>query len=640
GERHVYSLDGKHAGDNADGRKCVPLDREPVRSRLRAKDTALLPPFETFMDQEISAQEETCRNLIKMFNGGSDALRTLGPCVQALTNERAFALRRALDDLLDQYDDDVIRERFYALADGEPMRWLLASLREDTREHGAALPPSKLADRLESSEAGFLADLLPMARTANDVAAVRLLDVMLERGEVSEFGESVGRFLEVASTCLDRGGRIYVVCCGSSFHAAKAACLFFNEMACTELIPIIPGEFRGQYSESLRDGDLFIAVSQSGETKDLIDVLNFILASGRDIQRVALVNNVNSTLAQEKSNLVIPLRCGPEIAVPATKSFMNQMALFYCLALRLGQRRLPSLPLAHDRREHLREDLELRTEKLLEIPLLIRGTVQSTEADVDQAAQLLYLCPSMHILATRITAVAKEGALKVREVVLNHTEGFEGSEFKHGPNTILGINTVYGPVQLDALLMALGRTLETLVQGATLHGMKPSAAWRLVQASADAVFRPTDMPFSLAPNEKRLFDRALDRQAILGQLYADYPLVYVTGPDDKDVNLTISQINTHKIRGASTVVIAEEQPQLRGAATKAPADNPTYKSVYIALPRTNDTLMTVFSATVVLQRLALKMSLLKMQYLDRLGIKDHGVHPDVPKNVSKSITVD
>jgi hypothetical protein len=127
---------------------------------------------------------------------------------------------------------------------------------------------------------------------------------------------------------------------------------------------------------------------------------------------------------------------------------------------------------------------------------------------------------------------------------------------------------------------------------------------------------------------------------MVGKLYADYPLVYVTGPDETDLRLTISQLNTHKIRGSITVVIAEENPALRGAATKAPSDNPGYQSVYITLPRTNDTLMTVFSATVVLQRLALEMSLLKMTYLDKLGIKDHGVHPDVPKNVSKSITVD
>ncbi len=115
---------------------------------------------------------------------------------------------------------------------------------------------------------------------------------------------------------------------------------------------------------------------------------------------------------------------------------------------------------------------------------------------------------------------------------------------------------------------------------------------------------------------------------------------YVTGPDARDVNLTVSAINTHKIRGASTVIVAEESAALRLAASKAPVDNPRYAWAYIALPRTDDTLMTVFSSTVALQRLALKMSVLKMQYLDRLGFRDHGVHPDVPKNVSKSITVD
>ncbi|MEM9491726.1 MAG: glutamine--fructose-6-phosphate aminotransferase, partial [Myxococcota bacterium] len=111
-------------------------------------------------------------------------------------------------------------------------------------------------------------------------------------------------------------------------------------------------------------------------------------------------------------------------------------------------------------------------------------------------------------------------------------------------------------------------------------------------------------------------------------------------PDERDVHLTISQINTHKIRGAMTVVIAEDNAELRLGANKPPAGNEAYRSVYITLPRTNDTMMAMFSATVVLQRLALKMSLLKMNYLDRLGLKEHGVHPDVPKNVSKSITVD
>jgi glucosamine--fructose-6-phosphate aminotransferase (isomerizing) len=256
------------------------------------------------------------------------------------------------------------------------------------------------------------------------------------------------------------------------------------------------------------------------------------------------------------------------------------------------------------------------------------------------AAKLLYLRPSIHILATRLTAVAKEGALKVREVVLNHTQGFEGSEFKHGPNTILGFNTVLGPLEVDAMLKRLGRTLDELAAKATAAGLGPESLRRLIQAATDWVFSPTSTPFSLSSEERALFERVVDRAAIVSELYSDYPLIYVTGPDERDVALTVSQINTHKIRGSSTVLIAEDHPALRGAATKAPVDNPSYRSVYVTLPRTNDTLMATFSATVVLQRLALKMSLLKKQYLDRLGIVDHGVHPDVPKNVSKSITVD
>ncbi|HNZ45381.1 MAG TPA: hypothetical protein PK707_06260, partial [Candidatus Syntrophosphaera thermopropionivorans] len=61
---------------------------------------------------------------------------------------------------------------------------------------------------------------------------------------------------------------------------------------------------------------------------------------------------------------------------------------------------------------------------------------------------------------------------------------------------------------------------------------------------------------------------------------------------------------------------------------------------YVILPKTGDSLLTCFSASVVLQLLALKMSVRKMKKLDKLNVKDHGVHPDVPKNVSKSITVD
>jgi glucosamine 6-phosphate synthetase-like amidotransferase/phosphosugar isomerase protein len=622
--------------------EAIELPRESVRSRLRAEDTALVPPFKTFMDQEISAQEGTVRNVVRLFLGGTEACRVLRPFLEALQAEELKDIATNLEVLRDECEDDAIRARFHALVDRPSFRKLLASVPADLKAQGLDAPAERLAERLVSSDAGFFADLLKMARPSaagDDLYAVRVLDVMLEREEQREFAAAVDRFVQLCSSALAAGGRLFVTCCGSSFHAAKAAALFFNELAHAELIPILPGEFRGQYARSLRDADLLIAVSQSGETKDLIDVLNDVIASGRKVARVAIVNNVNSTLAQEKCEVVIPLRCGPEIAVPATKSFMNQMAIFYGLALRLAQRRVGDTTLSSEEREEIRREASARWEKLPTLPALLRATFDSTDQEIESAAQALFLKPSMHLLATRISAVAREGALKIREVVLNHAEGFEGSEFKHGPNTILGFNTVFGPLQVEALLKQLGQATDTLLARAAALKMDFHAARRLVQAATDSAFSVTPS-FSLLPEEQALCDDVLKRDELLGSLYADYPLLYITGPDERDVALTISAINTHKIRGASTVVIAEENTALRAAATKPPADNAAYRSVYLTLPRTNDTLMTVFSSTVVLQRLALKMSLLKAQYLDRLGVRDHGVHPDVPKNVSKSITVD
>ena len=615
------------------------IERGYVRSRLRAKDTALLPPFETFMDQEISAQEQTARNVICLFGGGSEGARMIAPYFEALGAAPLVALRGELDELLDQYSDEVIKSRFHALVDGESFRALLRRIPQQLAREGIDEPPEKLGDRMLSAEGGFLTDLFAMARHEDDLLAVRLLDLLLEREEVREFAAAVDRFADICMGSLARGGRIFVVSCGTSYHAAKAAAQFFNEIAHTELIPILPGEFRGQYANALADGDLFVAISQSGETKDLIDIMNYVIGTGLQIGRVAVVNNINSTLAQEKSHLTIPLRCGPEIAVPATKSFINQLVVLYCMALRLGQRRLDGLALDPAEREEMATELALRLEKLVRLPDLIRETFDSTDADVDRAAQSLFLAPSIHILATRITAIAKEGALKVREVVLNHTEGFEGSEFKHGPNTILGFNTIFGPTEIDAMLKRMGQMLAALSAEALQQGLGASGLQRLIRVVTDSVFSPSK-PYSLSNAEEALLASVLDRQELLRELYTDYPLIYITGPDPLDINLTISQINTHKIRGASTVVIAEDNPELRQAAAKAPADNPHYHSVFVSLPRTEDTLMTMFSSTVVLQRLALKMSMLKLAHLDRLGIKDHGVHPDVPKNVSKSITVD
>lgn len=610
-----------------------PRERRPSRSRLRAKDTALMPPFETFMDQEIHAQKETCRDVLRIFGGGSAQSRLAAPFVDDLAPDEHAQVDEHVERMLDQHTDEAIRSAFDDLMHSPAFRTALGRLPAEFRER-CNVPDAELIAGMTSAEAGLFSDLLEMTQSPEERVAVRLLDAHLERVEVAEYGACVTRFSQLCIDTLDRGGRIFLVCCGTSFNAAKAAALFFAELARTEVLPLFPGEFRGQYENTIRDGDLLVAVSQSGETKDLVDVVNLVIDSGRDVARVAMVNNVNSTLAQEKADLVIPLRCGPEIAVPATKSFINQLTVFYCLAVRLAERRLTTGHVIEGQADET--ELSRRNLNLPALPELIVRTLEETAESVERAAELLYLEPSMHLLATRLLAVAKEGALKVREVVLNHTEGFEGSEFKHGPNTILGFNTIMGPRELSRVLAVLSDAASKLAARDDLPAERRA---RVVSALMRGAIEPGALG-DLNDDDRRLVDGVLDRTTVVDALSDDYPLVFITGPDPKDVALTVSQINTHKIRGAKTVVIAEEDQALRQAAGKAPSGNHTYQSEYIQLPDTGDTLMTVFSATVALQRLALAMSLKKRAFLDQLGIREHGVHPDVPKNVSKSITVD
>ena len=614
------------------------LERTPVRSRLRASDIALKPGFDYFMDQEIAAQEDTVRSVVRMMQGGGLWTQALTPLLDAVPPADAERILVRLEGLRSAYADVELRRALHELVDDEAFARVLDSISADTAGDNVG-PVELLAERLGSEEAGLLADLLPMARDTRDRLGVRLLDAIVERTDVRTFAEATDELLDACIDGIAQGRRLLVICCGSSYNAALAAAVFFNQIARAELIPVLPGEFRGRVDRTLRDGDVVVAVSQSGETKDLIDVMNDVIASKEAIKRVALVNNVNSTLALEKADIVIPLRCGAEIAVPATKSFMNQVAVFYGLACKLALRRDKAGDLDKIAATDTVKEGRERLERFGTLPDLLRATFLTTGPDIEAAAQLLYLRPSMHILATRINAVAKEGALKVREVVLNHTEGYEGSEFKHGPNTILGHNTVFGPQQLRALLAHTGAVVDTLMAQAGAAGRSPESLRRLAQAVVDSVFAPQGT-FSLDATERAMLDAVMDRDAMLAALYDDYPLIYVSGPDPRDVALTVSQLNTHKIRGATTVVIAEESAQLRNAAAKPPSDNADYRYVYITLPRTNDTLMTVFTSTLVLQRLALKMSVMKAGYLDRLGFSGHGVHPDVPKNVSKSITVD
>ena len=620
--------------------KGAKINTRAVYSKLRAEDVELLPEFEFFMEQEIYAQSESAGKLVKLFQGGSNTgKRMLELIGKAGLREQ---MCQSLQQILQSPELSERQQIFEQLLASDEFNEFYAN----TQKVWQSLLDVAVKEDFEkkyffSQEKNIFMDLIGKEFDLRRMLLAKVLDSLAEADSVAEFEKSVQNFLDLVKNTIHYNRIAYTIACGTSFHATKVGALFFNQIAGVEIIPILPGDFRGEYSNCIKDNDLIIGVSQSGETKDLIDIFNDIDASNLNVRKVVLVNNMNSTLGQEKSDVAIPILCGPEIAVPATKSFMNQITLFYYLAIRTARMKLDAgiNELDGEQRQAKLKELDQREQSLSDIPLLIRETLENTADMVDSIAAKIYMEPSLHILATKISGVAMEGALKIRETVLNHAEGREASEFKHGPNTILGKNTVFGIKNLRNFMRAFGSVIDLLDESTRQGSIAQDEIKLIYKALVDYIFTG-NKPFNLSPKADKVFEEQVKTNDFFAPLYRNYPLIYVTGPDERDVNLTISQINTHKIRGANTYVIAEENEQLLKNASSNPNEGQYYGWGYIMLPKTGDSLLTCFSATVVLQLLALRMSVRKMKKLDKLNMADHGVHPDVPKNVSKSITVD
>ncbi len=593
-------------GDTVQTAAGAEIAMDPRFSNLQVDEIGLREGFGHFMEQEIVDEIDSARRLVRLFTWGSMRLREF---------------RAADADYSSLFPEG--EKLFGRITLARSTQELLSTCRELLEDDGIWERVTALPEPIWSDDA-FYSDYAPMLewawqhfRSHPRNRMLKLVDLYLENDEINDLNTKLMGFVQAVQNCRKRGGQLYAVCSGTSYNAARTGALFFNDLCGIKLIPMLPGEYRGQFNHSISDRDLLITISQSGETKDVIDVVNDLEAKAPGLEHISIVNNMNSTLAQEKSDIAIPLRCGPEIAVPATKSYINQntmlLGMAKYLSARLGGRGGAGLLPHHESRLDL-------------IPDLLQQTLSSTRKEVDQTAEDLFLVPSLHILATRMWGVAREGALKIREVVLNHAEGIATTEFKHGPNTILGLNNSYGIDQVQSWTRALLNQLTDLPGLAGLQGAELRAA---LHDFAEGLF------------DGRMADQHPDAaQRLHDSLYKDYPLVYITGPGKRDVDLTISQINTHKIRGAMSIVIAEPNEDLRHAALTPPADNPDYKGRFIALPPTGDLIYTSFSSMMVLQRLAYAMCLRKMAYLDRMGFREHGVHPDSPKNVSKSITVD
>ncbi|MCD6242691.1 glutamine--fructose-6-phosphate transaminase (isomerizing) [Candidatus Bathyarchaeota archaeon] len=233
------------------------------------------------------------------------------------------------------------------------------------------------------------------------------------------------QYLELMTTFLDRATEVFLVACGTSYHACLAASYMFSKLAFLPTHPVIASEFIERYGKAVNIDSTILAVSQSGETADTLAAVDW--ARQRAATILGLTNVIGSTLTRI-SRVYIGQQSGPEIGVAATKTFTSQLSVLAQLALRLAKKR--------GKVSHV--EIEYLEEKLMRIPDIVEKVIETSEEKVKQLAKKYKDKQTFFFLGRGIsTATAMEGRLKLMEIAYVPSIAYPAGESKHGPISLI-----------------------------------------------------------------------------------------------------------------------------------------------------------------------------------------------------------
>lgn len=367
---------------------------------------------------------ETCVHAVERYiNRGCEFIDAIRLAYGDLEGDYAFVIGRANDDKLYAFKKGSgmvigLGEGFTCVSSDLPS--ILPLTREVIRPQDGEIV-TLWADKVEvrSVKDGKLIDRKQETVTETMDAVQKggyphfMLKEIHEQAQVARELSHVlngNREVETLVEKMQNARNLYFIGCGTSYHAASVGAVYFAQLAGRAVIPVLAPQFVPQYAPTVNHEDVGIFVSQSGETKDVLNALD--AAEKKGMACFGLANVVGSTLTKAAS-LSLPLCCGYEISVPATKTFTNQVVTFLYLAYKLAGR---------DTRE-----LDI-------IPDLMDKTLEMVAPQIQAIAKDINEWNDMYCLGYGATyPIALEGALKLKEITYAHCEGMLSTEFKHGP---------------------------------------------------------------------------------------------------------------------------------------------------------------------------------------------------------------
>jgi glucosamine--fructose-6-phosphate aminotransferase (isomerizing) len=276
------------------------------------------------------------------------------------------------------------------------------------------------------------------------------------RSRVDAGGRITLRELEIPQQALKMIDKVFVVACGTSFHAAMMAKYAIERWTRLPVEIDIASEFR--YRDPVLDvRTLVIGISQSGETIDTLAAIRYAKAQGATV--IGVSNVVDSALARE-ADAVLYTRSGPEIGVAATKTFTTQLVAMQLLGLYLAQERGSLDP----------GTIGVMAAELRALPDKVRGALALDEVVVEMCKQWQDTRDFFFLGRSGDFPIAMEGALKLKEIAYVRAEGYAAGEMKHGPIALVEPGVVVVGVATESKIRAktLSNMQEMKARGATI----------------------------------------------------------------------------------------------------------------------------------------------------------------------------
>jgi glucosamine--fructose-6-phosphate aminotransferase (isomerizing) len=297
------------------------------------------------------------------------------------------------------------------------------------------------------------------------------------------------QYLDLMAAFLDRAGEVFLVACGTSYHACYAASYMFSRLAYLATHPVIASEFIEQEGMAVNINSTILAVSQSGETADTLAAVEY--ARNRAATILGLTNVIGSTLTRV-SRVYICQQSGPEIGVAATKTFTSQLSVLAQLALRV----------AKVRGKVSHREIEQFEEKLDQIPDIVEKSIERNEEKIKQLARKYRDKKVFFFLGRGISSpTAMEGRLKLLEIAYVPSISYPAGESKHGPISLIekGFPVIFVCPRDETRETIIGNIMEMKARGATIIAVVQEGDSEIENLADDHIEVVGEVPGILSP---------------------------------------------------------------------------------------------------------------------------------------------